>query len=415
MMARVTLLHYASPPVVGGVESILARQAELLARAGHQVSVLTGRGSTWDRHIRVQVVPEFDSRHPRVLELKHELDQGCVPADFQPFMEECLHVLLQELGEAGWLIAHNVASQHKNLALTAALRRYLDEPGRAEVVLWHHDFAWNSRRYAGELHPGYPWDLLRSAWPGVRQVTIWDSRQAEMSQLYRIPPGQIKVIPNGIDPAEFHHLGAETRKIIDRLDLNTANPLLLTPVRLTRRKNLELGLYILADLVQRMPEAAWVITGPLGAHNPDNQAYFQQLVALRAKLGLEKQAILLAESHPDGLTDAQIADFYRLADALLIPSQEEGFGLPVIEGGLARLIIFASDLPSLRALGGEWINYFQLSDDPAEIARRIEERLKNDPVYRLREHIRAHFTWEAIYEKQIAPLLNGQPHAEVGR
>ncbi len=414
-MARVILLHYASPPVVGGVENVLARQAELLARAGHQVSVLTGKGASWNRQIAVRVVPEFDSRHPRVLDQKRELDRGRVPSDFQALSEECYQMLRQELAGVDWLIAHNVASLHKNLALTAALRRFANEPDRAGVILWHHDFAWNSRRYAGELHSGYPWDLLRSAWPGVQQVTISEARQEEMSQLYRIPANQIRVIPNGIDPAEFHHLGVETRKIVDQLDLRNANPLLLTPVRLTRRKNLEFGMRILAELVQKMPAAVWVITGPLGAHNPDNQAYFQQLVALRRQLGLEKKAVLLAESYPDGLTNPQIADFYRLADALLIPSQEEGFGLPVIEGGLARLIIFASDLPSLRALGGEWVSYFQLNDSPAEIAGRIAQRLNNDPVYRFREHLRAHFTWEAIYEKQIAPLLNVQSHAEVGR
>jgi mannosylglucosylglycerate synthase len=414
-MAHVTLLHYACPPVVGGVESVLARQAELLARAGHRVSVLTGRGAAWDAQIEVRVLPEFDSRHPRVLELKHQLDQGIVPPEFAAFRDELEQALQAGLAQSDCLIVHNVASMNKNLALTAALRHFVERTPPPGVILWHHDFAWNSHRYAGELYPGYPWDLLHSAWPGVRQVTISQARREEMSRLYGIPADRIAVIPNGIDPAEMHNLQPETRALVQRLNLDAAAPLLLSPVRLTRRKNLELGMHVPASLVRRMPGARWVITGPLGAHNPENQAYFKQLVALRRQLGLEERAFLLAESSPAGITDAQIADFYRLADALLITSQEEGFGMPIIEAGLTRLVIFASDLPSLRALGGEWATYFALNDDPAEIAGRIAQRLNGDPVYRLRDHIRRAYTWQAIYTNQIEPLLNGSVHMEVER
>ena len=432
-MARIFLLHYSSPPVVGGVENVLARQAELMARAGHEVTVLTGRGERWDPRINVHYVPELDSRDRRVLEIKRELDLGNVPLDFHALTAELLEVLRNELADADWVIAHNVASLHKNLALTAALQRFAvpvggqrfaipvggqrfaGDPGATGVILWHHDFAWNSRRYAGELHPGYPWDLLRTPWPGAQNVTISEARQEEMSRLYGLPADQIKVVPNGVDPAEFNHLEPATRELVEKLALNKANPLMITPVRVTSRKNLELGLRILAELVQVLPDARWVITGPLGAHNPENKTYFDQLISLRRDLGLERQAIFLAEDFPNGLSDAQIADFYRISDVLLITSQEEGFGLPIIEGGLARLIIFASDLPSLRALGGVWVTYFRLQDPPGEIAARIAQRLSEDPVYRLREHVRANYTWEAIYQHHIAPMLVVRTQTEVKR
>jgi len=108
----------------------------------------------------------------------------------------------------------------------------------------------------------------------------------------------------------------------------------------------------------------------------------------------------------------QIGDFYTLSDALLITSQEEGFGLPIIEAGLTRLPVFTTDLEPLHALGRAWATYFQLDDSPAEVAGRIAERLSTDPVYRLREHIRANFTWDAIYQNEIAPLLKLQTRAE---
>ena len=412
-MAKVVLLHYAAPPVVGGVELVLAHQAELFANAGHTVEVITGRGSSWDPRIEVKVIPEIDSRHAKVLKYKKELDKGIIPAEFSVFKEHVYQILRKVLAGADLLIAHNVASLHKNLALTAALRSFAEHPNGTQVVLWHHDFAWNSQRYQEELHPGYPWDLLKTDWPGVRQVTISDARQEEMSEIYRIPTSQIKVIANGIDPSEFQNLAPATRKLVEQFQLNLAFPLILTPVRITRRKNLEFGLHILAELLKLMPAARWVVTGPVGAHNPENLAYFKQLTDLRQQLKLDETAIFMAEYHPEGLTNGQIGDFYQLADALLITSREEGFGLPIIEAGLTRLPVFASDLQPLHALGGEWATYFQLNDSPADIAADISLKLLSDPIYRLREHIRANFTWDAIYQNEIAPLLNNETRAEV--
>ncbi len=404
-MAKVVLLHYAAPPVIGGVEQVLAHQAELFVKAGHTVEVIAGRGASWDLRIRVRVIPEMDSRHPKVIQLKKALDAGILPPEFAAFQTEIFHALRKALAGVDVLIAHNVASLHKNLTLTAALRQFAENPGGTRVILWHHDFAWNSHRYQQEMHPGFPWDLLKTPWPGVQQITISEARQQEMSLIYGLPVDQIKVVANGIDPSAFQNLAPATRKLIDQFELNLAFPLLLTPVRLTRRKNLEFGLHILAELVRHMPAARWVVTGPIGAHNPDNLAYFRQLVDLRQELHLEKQAVFMAEFRPEGLTDEQIRDFYRVSDALLITSLEEGFGLPIIEAGLTRLLVFTTDLPPLRALGSDWATYFQPDDSPMVIAERIAKRLSTDPAYRLRERIRANFTWDAIFLREIAPLL----------
>jgi hypothetical protein len=41
---NITLLHFAAPPVVGGVERVLAEHARLMVEAGHGVTVVAGRG-----------------------------------------------------------------------------------------------------------------------------------------------------------------------------------------------------------------------------------------------------------------------------------------------------------------------------------------------------------------------------------
>jgi glycosyltransferase involved in cell wall biosynthesis len=401
----IAILHYAAPPIVGGVEQVIAHQAELLVQAGHRVRLLAGRGVAWDARIPVTVIPQMDSRDPEVLQIKSALDRGEVPPDFAPLVD-ALHARLREhLSGVDLVIAHNVASLNKNLALTAALYRFSQSPGAPRLVLWHHDLAWTTPRYRSELHPGWPWDLLCTAWPDAVQVTISPARQDELAGLMGLPPEAVRVVPNGIDLASALRLSASGGELASRLGLAARAPFLLTPVRVTRRKNLELALAVTAALRERLPGAALVVTGPPGAHNPSNLEYLRELGDLRSQLGLDGAAFLLAEQRPEGLAEAEVTDLYQLADALVLPSREEGFGLPILEAGMARLPIFCTDLPPLRTLAGEWATYFSPDTDPQTVAGAIARRLERDPLYQMRRRIKLEFSWEAVYRRSIAPLL----------
>ncbi len=397
---KVILLHTSAPPVVGGVETVIANQALQLARAGHTVRILTGRGTTWDARTPVDVLPRLDARHPACLKAKNSLDNGRVPEDFESLVGQVQSDLLRALAGADVVIAHNVASLNKNLALTAALHNLLQAGQLRRLILWHHDLAWMTQRYQSELHPGWPWDLLRTPWPGARQVAVSEVRREELAGLLGIPLTEIAVVPGGLDLARFLALQPRTLGLLDQFQLLLASPILLMPVRLTRRKNIELALETLAALRRDLPRAAMVVTGT--ASNPE---YLERLLKLRAELGLEGAAHLVAEFSPEGLPEECLADFYRVADALLLTSREEGFGLPILEAGLARLPIFCTALAALRDLAGHWANYFAPDDEPKYIARLITKTLKTDPVYRLRVRVRQEYVWQSIYLRCLAPLL----------
>lgn len=403
-MTRIALLHYSAPPVVGGVESILGQHARLMADAGHAVCIVAGRGEQTDPRIPFYQVPLVDSLHPEVLEVKTELDQGRLAPKFGILVEELTAHLNELLDETDVLIAHNVCSLNKNLALTAAIYN-LASQNHMRTILWHHDLAWTTPRYRHELHDGYPWDLLRQAWPGVRQVTISDMRQKELADLFQTSQDEIIVIPNGLDSGRFHKLERQTLAYLKQLGLLDAAPLLLLPVRITPRKNIELALRVCAGLLQHFPDTKLVVTGPLGPHNLANVKYFEKLVALREELRLQSNAFFLAELTSAYIPDEVIYDFYHLADALFLPSLEEGFGIPVLEAGLAGLQIFSSDIPPLRSLGGSNAVYFSPDADPVPLAKTIAEDLSSNRVFRMRVGVRREFTWERIYARDIAPLL----------
>lgn len=404
MSKQVVLLHYAAPPVVGGVERVLARHAQEIVAAGHRATVVAGRGEAWDTRIPLRVLPLVDSRHPEILAAKGDLDRGVVPAAFGSLVERLRDDLAGVVADADVVVAHNVASLHKSLPLTAALAAIVAGGRGPRVVAWHHDLAWTSARYRAELHDGWPWDLLRTDWAGVH-VVVSEARRAELAALMGLPAGRIAVVPNGVDAAELLALPPAVTALAASLDLAAAAPLLLLPARLTARKNIELALRALAHLRRAMPEARLVVTGPLGPHNPANARYLDRLRQVRAELGLDGAAHFLAETLPHPLADADIAAMFRLADALVLPSFEEGFGIPVLEAALTRLPVFAADIPSLRELGGGDASWFDPHGRPEDVAALIGRRLADDPAYRLAVRARSAYAWPSVYRCHIAPVL----------
>ena len=402
---NIAILHYSVPPIVGGVESVIVHHAQLMSAGGHSVRLLAARGGSLGDQIPLTILPLADSRHERVAQMKAQLDIGKVTADFESLRDELAEQLLAALSGVDVLIAHNVCSLNKNLALTAALYQLHAARKLPRLILWHHDLAWTTPRYRSELHDGYPWDLLKTAWPEATQVTVSEMRQGELAELMKIDKSKIQVIPNGVDVGRFLKLEEQTLEYIKKFDLLQASPLLLLPVRITPRKNIELALRVLAELQNDFPSAQMVITGPLGPHNSANLQYFEKLIALRAELGLKNSAHFLAEWTSEYIPDEVISDFYKLADALLFPSFEEGFGIPILEAGFAGLPVFCSDILPLKKLGGDFVTCFSPEANPAVVASLMVGHFKKEKVFGLRASVRKHFTWESIYEKQIAPML----------
>ncbi len=402
---KIALLHYTAPPIVGGVESVLAHHARMMARAGHAVTILAGRGKTFDANIPVRILPHLDSRHAEVMAVKAALDKGQYLPCFDVLRDQIKKEIAAELQGFDILIAHNVASLHKNLPLTAALHSAYKMPSFPRLILWHHDLAWTTPRYRHEMHKGHPWDLLRTDWGGVTHVAISEQRRQELGELLGILPASIRVIPNGVDVNAFFKLEEQTIRLVEQLRLLDANPLLLLPVRLTPRKNIELALCVLAELRDEFPQAMLLVTGPEGPHNPANLAYRKKLLALRDELQLQGAAHFLADVSSEYLPDAIIADCFRLADALIFPSREEGFGIPIIEAAFSSLPVFCADIPVLRELGGADLSYFDPDAEPGSIARQISDRLRGEATSRWARRAKHSYAWDSIYATHIGPLI----------
>ncbi|TMC63865.1 MAG: glycosyltransferase family 4 protein, partial [Chloroflexota bacterium] len=238
--ARVGLLHYTCPPIIGGVETILYEQATRLAARGYPVTILSGRGGPLpDRKAaKLVIIPELDSRETAVSAVRDALDRGEIPSEFATLRANIIERLSTELAELDVVIVHNALTLHFNLPLTAALWTLADT-NRPRIISWVHDISWLNPIYRPWMHDGEPWDLLRRQHQNVTSIFVSTQRLEEWRDLSGAKLDASHVIPNGIDPAALLKLSPRARELVTRLGLFSADIVMLAPVRITKRKNLE--------------------------------------------------------------------------------------------------------------------------------------------------------------------------------
>jgi glycosyltransferase involved in cell wall biosynthesis len=406
------ILHYTAPPVVGGVEAVIQAHARTFVEAGYPVTVVAGWGEPGALPPGVGFVriPAMDSRYELVTQLSARLEQGEVLSPFDEMVSQLVAEMMPILSRFDHVIVHNLFTKHFNLPLTAALVHLLDAGAIRHCIAWCHDFTWTSAHSRSKVRPGYPWDLLRTPRPDVTYVVVSQRRQRELAALLGCPPEQIRVVYNGVDPRSLLGLSAEGAALVERLGLWQADLILLMPVRVTQAKNVEYALRVVAALKSRGCAVKLVLTGPPDPHDAGSMAYYDSLQALRSDLGVEGEMRFVFESGPDPdepytIDAAIVGDLFRTSDLLFMPSHREGFGMPVLEAGLAGLPVVCTQVPAAAEIGGRDVMLFDERDDPGSLAERLLAWAAEDPVHRLRRRVRRSYTWPAIFERDIEPLL----------
>lgn len=128
-------------------------------------------------------------------------------------------------------------------------------------------------------------------------------------------------------------------------------PLLLHVGSCIPRKRIDVLLGAFAEARARLPELRLLQVGGRW-----NAAQLEQL----ARLGIGR-----AVAQVRGLRREEVAALYRRAALVLLPSEAEGFGLPLAEALACGAVAVASDIPVLREVGGDAAAYCPVGHVPA--------------------------------------------------
>lgn len=414
MKNKIAILHYSAPPVVGGVESVLQAHAEQFLQAGYETAVISsGLDPNLYKNFETFDIPEIGTHHPEILRASASLEQGILPPDFETLTNRLVELLRPIVSRFDHLIVHNVFTKHFNLPLTAALFTLMDEGAARGVIAWCHDLSWSSPSSRQKLSSGYPWNLLRTPREDVTYVAVSLHRKKEIVDTFGLSPDRVKVIYNGIDVELMLGISPEGSSLMSRLGIWESDFVLLMPVRVTHAKNIEYALDLLAVLKRYSYRAKLVVTGPPDPHDPDSLVYFNELTALRKKMNLEQEMRFVYESGPEPGQPFQIeqrlvAELLRVSDVMLMPSHHEGFGLPVLEAGLVGIPVITTAVPAAREIALDDAFVFSLNTSPELLVEQLLNWMEENPQFQLRNRIKRDFTWEAIFKKEIQPLVEGK-------
>jgi len=218
-------------------------------------------------------------------------------------------------------------------------------PPRRTIVTCH-----DADAFMGLVQP----DLSRSKLPtvlanrvlsGLREaVRVTCDSTATYEELCRhrlVPASRLVVVRNGVRPECSPEPDPEADRwaaqMLDDGDARRSTDLLHVGSTIPR-KRIDLLLRVFAAVREQNPFTRLIRVG--GAFTSDQHE-------LLRSLNLQDHVVTLPY-----LTPAQLAAMYRRAALLLMPSDREGFGLPVIEAMACGTAVVASDLPVLRETGG---------------------------------------------------------------
>ena len=251
-------------------------------------------------------------------------------------------------------------------------------PAAKTLVTCHDLDAFRSVLQPNEEHRSWPYRLMaRRILAGLRKAAhvACDSEatRASLVGLAGFDEGKVSVIANGSDTGGYPHDDAAAdveaarmlgpRRGIELLHVGSTIP----------RKRIDVLLEVFAGVRRARGEARLTrVGGPFTA---------EQRVRAR-ELGVTNDIHVLPF-----VDRATLAAVYRRSALALLPSDREGFGLPIVEALACATPMVASDIPVLREIGSSAVTYCPVASVDAwvdAILRLLDERERQPAAWQAR-------------------------------
>lgn len=311
---RVLMLSWEYPPVVvGGLGRHVHALSVALAAAGHEVTVVTRHapGAPLEERaegVRIVRAPEdpplFPLATPSLLAwtmaFNHTLTRAALrAAETAEF--DVIHA-------HDWLVTHTAVTLKEHLDLPLVATIHATEAGRHQGWL------------PGEMNKcihSVEWWLAHEA---ARLLVCSEYMKWEVTRLLELSPGNVEVIPNGVDGRAWQ---APPRAVTAaRSRFAGAGPLVGFAGRLVYEKGVQHLVGAVPRLRAEHPGLRVVIAGD-GPYRPELQEEARRLKLQRAV------------SFTGFLTERELPAIFAATDATVVPSLYEPFGMVALEAAAA--------------------------------------------------------------------------------
>ncbi|MFI6527675.1 glycosyltransferase family 4 protein [Streptomyces uncialis] len=387
---KITLIAEKYPPVVGGGETHVHQVAEGLAAEGHDVTVVTEAApASAERDL-------YRTGNVTVKEVT-----GLVAACQRLDCKDAVEHLHTELSTTDADIVH--VFNYVPALMVSWLR-----PGvRGKLVVsLFETFVPGGRVF--DLWANYPLEraLQRGLVDNLRpDLLLCGSKAYERWAREAGFTEPVTVVEFGTDLTAFGTF-PETRTRWRAEHGLDDEPVFLVPARPVPRKRIEDAIAALTTLHTTHPDARLVLTTPTGR---SNSGYVDGLVRQAEELGVARHVIW-----KEGLSWQDMPTLYAAADAMVLPSSHEGWGIALTEGMASSRPVITTDVEGHDEVvtHGETGLLYQPGDVPA-LAEAMRTVLDTDTcaiVERARKEALDRFSIDAVVRNHISAytsLLGG--------
>jgi D-inositol-3-phosphate glycosyltransferase len=256
-------------------------------------------------------------------------------------------------------------------------------------------------RTAGEMEGDYREEGERQVLQlADRIVAATLAELAQLQWLYQAVARKIDVIPPGVDLSHFYPIPPDEAKAF--IGVPPCDQMLLFVGRVEPLKGIDALIQALAIMRQNGVQVCLAVIGGDPDLSPAALSdEMMRLQAMREQYGLQDTVAFLGRKSQDTLPY-----YYSAAEAVVVPSYYESFGMVALEAMACGTPVVASQVGGLAFLVQDGITGYTVPvDEPQALARRLTDLIQN-PVLRERMGRQAaifaqEYGWEKITDRMI--------------
>jgi len=231
-----------------------------------------------------------------------------------------------------------------------------------------------------------------------RLVANTDGEARELIDLYDADPARVRVVPPGVDLDTF--TPGDTAAARAELGLPADAHVLLFVGRIQPLKAPDVLLKAAADLLARRPALReHLVVAVVGGPSGSGLAKPKALQKLADKLGITPQVRFVPPAARE-----RLAQWYRAADLVAVPSYSESFGLVAVEAQACGTPVVAAavgGLPTAVGDSGILVDGHDTTDWSHAIESLITDPARRADLSRTAVHHAPQFSWDHTTERLV--------------
>ncbi|MDD5415797.1 MAG: glycosyltransferase family 1 protein [Candidatus Daviesbacteria bacterium] len=218
--------------------------------------------------------------------------------------------------------------------------------------------------------------------------------KGELIKDWAVSEDKISVTHEAVDDKLFTILNEMKMEDIKSLrdKFNIRNPYLFYVGNAHPHKNVEGLIRAFGVLREKYPDLGLVLSG--------NDHYFWQKI----RKEFQQEGVIYAGS----VSDEELVGLYKGATAFVMPSLEEGFGIPILEAFACECPVISSNKGSLPEVGGDAVVYFDPAS-PDDMTAKISQVLDDKKLWQqlIEKGLKRYkqFSWKKLAQKTLEVYL----------